>query len=74
MQWFRDAKFGLFIHWGVYALPAGEWKGRIYPGASERLMYRAEIPVQEYEPLTKQFNYSQTQDWHEPNGVGNYWE
>jgi alpha-L-fucosidase len=145
MRWFRDAKFGLFVHWGIYAQPAGEWKGKIYPGAAEWLMYRAEIPVKEYEQLAKQFNptefdadrwvrlakeagmkyvvitakhhdgfamyhsrvtkynivdatpfkrdpmeelaaackkyglkfcfyYSQTQDWHEPNGVGNYWD
>src|SRR5437868_12651164 len=28
VQWWRDAKFGCFIHWGVYADPAGEYKGR----------------------------------------------
>ena len=28
MEWFRDAKFGLFIHWGLYSIPAGEWKGQ----------------------------------------------
>ena len=27
MAWFREARFGMFIHWGVYAVPAGEWKG-----------------------------------------------
>jgi alpha-L-fucosidase len=27
MAWFRDAKFGLFIHWGLYCIPAGEWNG-----------------------------------------------
>ena len=27
-EWFKDAKFGMMIHWGLYALPAGEWKGR----------------------------------------------
>src|ERR1022692_2024815 len=27
MKWFREAKFGLFIHWGLYCIPAGEWKG-----------------------------------------------
>src|SRR6516162_518202 len=134
MQWFREAKFGLFIHWGLYAIPAGEW-----------IMNRAQIPVTEYEQLAKQFNptkfnaeewvkmaedagmkylvitskhhdgfamyaskyslynvfdatpwhrdplkelaeacarhhirfgfyYSQSQDWHEPNGAGNTWD
>src|SRR5262245_35525418 len=28
LRWFREAKFGLFIHWGLYAIPAGEWKGK----------------------------------------------
>jgi alpha-L-fucosidase len=28
MAWFREARFGLFIHWGVYSVPAGEWDGK----------------------------------------------
>ena len=28
LEWFRAAKYGLFIHWGLYAVPAGEWKGQ----------------------------------------------
>ena len=32
LAWFREAKFGLFIHWGLYAIPAGEWKGKPIPG------------------------------------------
>ena len=28
LEWFREAKYGLFIHWGLYAIPAGEWKGK----------------------------------------------
>ena len=27
LDWFRDARFGLFIHWGIYSVPAGEWEG-----------------------------------------------
>jgi alpha-L-fucosidase len=27
LAWFRDARFGLFIHWGIYSVPAGEWEG-----------------------------------------------
>ena len=34
LAWFREAKFGLFIHWGLYAVPAGEWKGQPIPAAS----------------------------------------
>ena len=145
MQWFRQAKFGLFIHWGLYAIPAGEWKGQPIPGIGEWIMNRAKIPVKEYEQLATQFNptkfnaeewvqmaedagmkyivitskhhdgfamfdskvspynivaatpfkrdplkelseacarhhikfgfyYSQSQDWHEPGGMGNTWD
>jgi alpha-L-fucosidase len=56
MKWFRDAKFGLFIHWGLYSIPAGEWKGQPIAGIGEWIMNRAKIPVGEYELLAKQFN------------------
>jgi alpha-L-fucosidase len=56
LNWWRDAKFGLFIHWGLYAIPAGEWKGEHIPGIGEWIMHRARIPVADYEPLASQFN------------------
>jgi alpha-L-fucosidase len=56
MAWFREAKFGLFIHWGLYAIPAGEWKGKRSPGIGEWVMHRMQIPVKEYELLAQQFN------------------
>ncbi len=56
MAWFREAKFGLFIHWGLYAVPAGTWKGQQIPGIGEWIMNRAKIPVKEYEQLAGQFN------------------
>ena len=28
LEWFREAKFGMFIHWGIYSVPAGEWEGK----------------------------------------------
>ena len=56
LDWWREARFGLFIHWGLYSIPAGVWNGRDWPGIAEWLMYRAEIPVQEYEKLAAQFN------------------
>jgi alpha-L-fucosidase len=145
LKWFREARFGMFIHWGLYAVPAGEWKGKLIPGIGEWIMNRAKIPVAEYEQLAPQFNpvkfnaeeivslaknagmkyivitskhhdgfamyhsktskyniydatpfkrdplkelavaaqkagiklcfyYSQTQDWHEPDAVGNDWD
>lgn len=56
MQWFREARFGLFIHWGLYAIPAGLWKGEETEGIGEWLMHRFQIPISEYELLAKQFN------------------
>jgi alpha-L-fucosidase len=56
LAWFHQAKYGLFIHWGLYAIPAGEWKGKRIPGIGEWIMNRARIPVGEYEQLAKQFN------------------
>jgi alpha-L-fucosidase len=145
LAWFHEAKYGLFIHWGLYAIPGGEWKGKRIPGIGEWIMFRTPIPVREYEQLAKQFNpvkfkadewvqlakdagmkyivitskhhdgfalyqskvstydvvdatpfkrdilkeladacakqgmrlgfyYSQSQDWHDPNGIGNTWD
>ena len=145
IAWFRQAKFGLFIHWGLYSVPAGVWKGQEIPGIGEWIMNRAKIPAAEYAGLASQFNpvkfdaeawvqmaedagmkyivitskhhegfamygsqvspfnivqatpfhrdplkelaaacarhgiklgfyYSQSQDWHEPNGAGNAWD
>jgi len=56
MKWWRDGKFGMFIHWGLYAIPAGEWKGKKVPGIGEWIMHRGRIPKEEYAPLQKQFN------------------
>ncbi len=145
LEWFRDAKYGLFIHWGLYAIPAGQWNGKRSPGLGEWVMFRSTVPVKEYEKLAPRFNpvkfnadewvkvakdagmkyivitskhhdgfalfksrassynivdatpfkrdvlkeladacarqgirlgfyYSQSQDWHEPNGAGNTWD
>jgi alpha-L-fucosidase len=56
LQWFREAKYGLFIHWGLYAIPAGEWKGQRSLGIGEWIMNRLKIPVRDYEALATQFN------------------
>ena len=58
MEWWRDARFGMFIHWGLYAIPAGEWNGKPIAGIGEWIMDRANIPVEDYEALAKQFNPS----------------
>ncbi len=56
MQWWKDARFGMFIHWGVYSVPAGSWKGKKIAGFGEWIQHNAEIPSKEYHQLTKQFN------------------
>lgn len=56
LRHFDDSKFGLFIHWGLYAIPAGEWKGKYVRGIGEWIMFREKIPVAEYEGLAAQFN------------------
>ena len=54
MRWWREGKFGLFIHWGVYAVPAGKYGGQ--DGYGEWIMHSAKIPVAEYRGFARQFN------------------
>ncbi|WP_425397724.1 alpha-L-fucosidase [Aeoliella sp.] len=56
MHWWRDAKFGMFIHWGVYSVPAGTYKDKKIGGIGEWIMRRAEIPVAEYRACAGDFN------------------
>ncbi|HTR43512.1 MAG TPA: alpha-L-fucosidase [Pseudomonadales bacterium] len=56
MQWWREAKFGMFIHWGLYAVPAGTYKGQQIPGIGEWIMRSTNIPVAEYAQYATQFN------------------
>jgi len=145
LEWWTQARFGMFIHWGIYSVPAGEWQGKPIAGLGEWIMNHGKIPVVEYEKLAAQFDpekfnadqwvaiaknagmkyititskhhdgfamfgskvsrynivdatpfhrdpmkelaaacqraglklcfyYSQTQDWHEPDAVGNDWD
>lgn len=55
LQWFKDARFGMFIHWGVYAVPAGEWQGKSVPGIGEWIMKHDRIPVADYKAFAKDF-------------------
>ncbi len=54
-QWYKDAKYGLFIHWGLYAILAGEYKGQKTDHISEWIMNTLNIPVEEYEKLAGEF-------------------
>ena len=56
MEWFRDAKYGMFIHWGLYAQLAGEWQGKDYTPCAEWIMRKAQIPLAEYRKLAETFN------------------
>ncbi len=54
MQWWNDAKFGMFIHWGLYSVPAGKW-GDV-TSHSEWIMFQAKIPRLEYSAFAEEFN------------------
>ncbi len=56
MTWWKDAKFGMFIHWGVYSVPAGIYKSQEVKGIGEWIMNKGKIPVTEYKAYSKQFN------------------
>lgn len=55
-EWFRDAKYGLFIHWGIYASLGGVYEGKQVPYGAEWIMKNARIPLEEYRKLMNQFN------------------
>ena len=54
MDWWRDARFGMFIHWGLYAIPAGEWNGQAR--YAEWIRHSAQIPIETYDKYVEQFN------------------
>lgn len=56
LAWWRQSRFGLFIHWGLYAIPAGVWKGKRVPYIGEWLMFREQIPVATYEKFAAKFD------------------
>ena len=55
-QWFKEAKLGLFIHWGLYSILAGEYDGKKTKGLAEWIMNDLDIPASEYEKLAAQFD------------------
>ena len=56
MKWFREARFGMFIHWGLYSQAAGNWDGKTTSGAGEWIMNDLKIPDSQYAKLVPQFN------------------
>lgn len=56
MDWWRDARFGMFIHWGVYAVPAGVFQGKEVAGIGEWIQASGAIPPAEYRKFPPRFN------------------
>ncbi|MCF8225840.1 MAG: alpha-L-fucosidase [Bacteroidales bacterium] len=65
MEWWKEARFGMFIHWGLYADLGGMWEGEHIDGLGEWIMYNAKIPVENYRPLAERFNpyYFNAESW-----------
>ena len=59
MQKFRENRLGAFIHWGLYAIPGGEWNNKTYHGAAEWLKAWAKVPTTDWLELMKQWNPQQ---------------
>ncbi len=59
MKWFREARFGMFIHWGVYAVPAGTYHDRKIDGIGEWIMNHGKIPMAEYQAYAREYNPTQ---------------
>jgi len=60
--WWREARFGMFVHWGLYSVPAGVWKGQavrhdVYANPNaEHLMWLAQVPLADYALLARRFS------------------
>ena len=48
LEWYKEAKFGMFVHWGVYSQLAGEWDGKVATGYSEHILRSHKIPLEVY--------------------------
>lgn len=58
MEWWREARFGMFVHWGLYSVAAGEWNGRQIDGIGEWIQNFGKISNKDYEKLAKDFTMS----------------
>jgi alpha-L-fucosidase len=56
MAWWRGARFGMFIHWGVYSVPAGTYDGKRVDGIGEWIMSNGKIPMTNYQAFAKKYN------------------
>jgi alpha-L-fucosidase len=61
MEWYQQARFGMFIHWGMYSDAAGSWNGKRIeegdgPKVAEWIMFAFKISREEYREYAKNFN------------------
>jgi len=65
LAWFREARFGMFIHWGLYSQAAGYWDGKPTSGAGEWIMHDQAIPLSQYAKLVPEFDPEKfnAEDW-----------
>ena len=70
MAWWKEAKFGMFIHWGVYSVPGGMYHDKKINGIGEWIMNTAKIPVTEYKTYAQQFQSCKVQ----PGSMGAFGE
>ncbi|MEP1487534.1 MAG: alpha-L-fucosidase [Algibacter sp.] len=56
MEWWQEARFGMFIHWGIYSVPAGFYKEEAQTNSAEWIMNKGKIPIVEYEKFADEFN------------------
>lgn len=64
-EWFKSARFGLMIHWGLYSVLGGEYKGKRMEEIGEWIMSKYRIPIKEYKKLLEVFNpiYFDAEEW-----------
>lgn len=56
LEWWRQGKFGMFVHWGIYSTTGGLYNGQKLPNSAEWMMCRGKIPIAEYSKYADQFN------------------
>lgn len=56
IAWWKEARFGMFVHWGIYSVTGGQYRGQELPNSAEWMMARGKIPIAEYEQYAARFN------------------
>ena len=64
-KWFKEAQYGMMVHWGLYSLLAGEYKDRYSGVYAEWIQANLAIPNAEYGKLAKAFNpvFFDAEEW-----------